>query len=54
MYFPSYLSSSTSSIKTHEECKHKQDPEKITFNYPNIFLSEAEKFLLVKGLKVHQ
>ena len=29
----------------------RQDPEKVIFNYSNISLSDADKSLLVKGLK---
>ena len=58
-----FLSGNDSSIKTHEdiqenkfnkllkEFQSRQDPEKVTFNYSNISLSDAEKYLLVKGLK---
>ena len=58
-----FLSGNDSSVKTHEDnqenkfnkllkkCQPRQDPEKIIFNYSNISLSDAEKSLLVKGLK---
>ena len=36
--------------KLLRECKAKQDPENIVFNFSNITLTEAEKSLLVKGL----
>ena len=36
--------------KLLRECKPKQDPEKIVFNFSNVTLTEAEKSLLVKGL----
>ena len=36
--------------KLLKECKSKQDPEKIVFNFSNVTLTEAEKSLLVKGL----
>ena len=32
------------------ENKPKQDPEKVIFNFSNVFLIEAEKSLLVEGL----
>ena len=32
------------------ENKPKQDPEKVIFNFSNVFLIEAEKSFLVKGL----
>ena len=32
------------------EGKPKQDAEKVVFNFSNVFLTEAEKALLVKGL----
>ena len=58
-----FLSGNDSSIKTHEDIQEnkfnkllkerqpRQDPEKVIFNYSNISLSDAEKPLLVKGLK---
>ena len=36
--------------KLLRECKPKQDPEKIVFNFSNVTLTEAKKSLLVKGL----
>ena len=56
------LSSNDNILKSHDsiqqkkfnkllrECKPKQDPEKIVFNFSNVTLTEAEKSLLVKGL----
>ena len=32
------------------ENKPKQDPEKVIFNFSEVYLAEAEKSLLVKGL----
>ena len=37
--------------KLLKERQPKNDPVKFIFNYSNIFLSDAEKSLLVKGLK---
>ena len=57
-----FLSSNDNILKFHDsiqqkkfnkllrECKPKQDPEKLIFNFPNVTLTEAEKSLLVKGL----
>ena len=57
-----FLSSNDNILKSHDsiqqkkfnkllrECKPKQDPEKIVFNFSNVTLTEAEKLLLVKGL----
>ena len=57
-----FLSSNDNLLKTHDsiqqkkfnklltECKPKQDPEKVSFNFSNVSLTEAEKSLLVKGL----
>ena len=57
-----FLSSNDNLLKTHDsiqqkkfnklltECKPKQDAEKVIFNFSNVFLTEAEKSLLVKGL----
>ena len=57
-----FLSSNDNILKSHDsiqqkkfnkllrECKPKQDPEKIVFNFSNVTLTEAEKSLLVKGL----
>ena len=58
-----FLSGNVSSIKTHEDIQinklnerlrdrqPRQDSEKVIFNYSNISLSDAEKSLLVAGLK---
>ena len=59
----SFSERNDSSIKIHEdiqgnkfnkflkERQPKQDHEKVIFNYSNISFSDAEKSLLVKGLK---
>ena len=36
--------------KLLRECRPKQNPEKVVFNFSNVILTEAEKSLLVKGL----
>ena len=35
--------------KLQNECKPKQDPEKVILNFP-VFFTEAKKLLLAKGL----
>ena len=61
-YIPAiFLSSNDNIVKFHEsiqqkkfnkllrECKPKQDPENIVFNFSNVTLTEAEKSVLGKG-----
>ena len=57
-----FLSSNDNLLKTHDsiqqkkfnklliENRTKQDPEKVIFNFSKLFLTDAEKTLLVKGL----
>ena len=57
-----FLSGNDNILKSHDsiqqkkfnkllrECKPKQDPEKIVFNFSNVTLTIAEKSLFVKGL----
>ena len=57
-----FLSSNDNLLENHDsiqqkkfnklltECKPKQDAEKVIFNFSNVFLTEAGKSLLVKGL----
>ena len=59
-----FLSSNDNILKSHDsilqkkfnkllrECKPKQDPDKIIFNFSNVTLTEAEKSLLGKSLSL--